>query len=81
MNPQNSKEHRTADLALTAALCVHGFAIEKVERVTPTRSVFIFSKSDQLEEIIERYWRRELTVEPQEYFDQLKVLKARIYEL
>lgn len=71
---------RTADLAITAALCVSGFIVDEVEKVSPTRSVFIFSDSAELKEAINQYWRGELRVEPQAYFNQLKTLKARIYE-
>jgi len=71
---------RTADLAMTAALCVSGFIVDEMERVSPTRSVFIFTDSAELKETISQYWRGELRVEPQAYFNQLKILKARIYE-
>lgn len=77
----NQKEiFRTADLSLTAALCVSGFVVKEVERADPKRSIFIFEKSENLLEGVERYWRKEMRLEPQEYFYQLKVLKARIYE-
>jgi hypothetical protein len=66
---------------MTAALSVSGFIVDQVERVSPQRSIFIFKDSARLQEIIDRYWRGELRVEPQAYFNQLKVLKARIYEL
>lgn len=71
---------RTADLALCGALCVLGFVVEEVDRVDTRRSVFIFRSSDELREVVSGYWRGELRVEPQAYFNQLKVLKARIYE-
>lgn len=77
----NEKEvFRTADLSLTAALCVSGFVVKEVERTDPKRSIFIFEKSEKLLEEVERYWCREMRLEPQEYFYQLKILKARIYE-
>jgi len=71
---------RTADLALTAALCVSGFVVEEMERVNPTRSVFIFQNSAELQGAVNGYWRGDLRVEPQAFFNQLKTLKARIYE-
>ena len=71
---------RTADLALTAALSVSGFIVQEMERVNPTRSVFIFQNSVELQEKVAGYWRNELRVEPQTYFNQLKIIKARIYE-
>ena len=71
---------RTADLALCGALCVLGFVVDEVDRVEARRSVFIFKNSIELEAAVSGYWRGELRVEPQAYFNQLKVLKARIYE-
>lgn len=77
---QSNRDFRTADLALTAALCVSGFVVEEMDRVDARRSVFIFESSAELQEAVNQYWRRELRVEPQDYFNQLKVIKARIYE-
>ena len=75
-----SDSFRTADLSLVAALCVSGFVVEEMERVSPTRSVFIFQSSAELHETEKRYWRGDLRIEPQAFFNQLKILKARIYE-
>ena len=75
-----SDSFRTADLSMVAALCVSGFVVEEMERVSPTRSVFIFQGSAELQQLVNGYWRGELQVEPQAFFNQLKVLKARIYE-
>jgi len=81
MNRENRTEFfRTADLAITAALSVSGFVVEEVERADARRSVFIFRDSAELQEAVKKYWRSELRVEPQSYFNQLKILKARIYE-
>lgn len=80
MTTQNNIDFRTADLALTAALCVSGFVVEEMDRVSPSRSVFVFEKGEELLEAVNQYWRKELRVEPQDYFNQLKILKARIYE-
>jgi len=43
------------------------------------RMNFIFAKSERVQDIVNRFWRGELLVEPQAYFNQLKVLKTRIY--
>lgn len=72
--------YRTADLALTTALCVSGFTIEDIERASAHRSVFIFEKTIKLLEVEKRYWNGELRIEPQAYFNQLKIIKTRIYD-
>ncbi len=76
----HKEDFRTADLSLTAALGVAGFVVRDVARVDPKRSIFIFEKSRELLDEVDKYWRKEMRLEPQEYFYQLKVLKARIYE-
>jgi len=80
MTEDSRDEFRTADLSLTAALGVSGFVVEEMERVSPTRSVFIFQSSTELQEAMSAYWRGDLRIEPQSFFNQLKSLKARIYE-
>ena len=80
MTKDNKGVFRTTDLSLTAALCVSGFIVEEMDRVSPQRSVFIFENNEELLEAVNQYWRRELRVEPQDYFNQLKTIKARIYE-
>jgi hypothetical protein len=70
---------KTSDLALATALCVFGIAIEGMQQSEGQRQVFIFSKSEKLQDIVNRFWRGELQVEPQAYFNQLKILKTRIY--
>ena len=74
--------YRTSDLALAATLGVSGFVIEDVEKTCSLRSVFVIKKPIELDmdETIRRYWRGEMKVEPQSYFNQLKILKTRIYQ-
>jgi hypothetical protein len=70
---------KTSDLALATALSVLGVAIEAMQQTDSERMNFIFTKSDKVQDIVNRFWRGELLVEPQAYFNQLKVLKTRIY--
>ena len=70
---------KTSDLALATAISVLGVAIEAMQQTDSERMNFIFAKSDRLTDIVNRFWRGELLVEPQSYFNQLKVLKTRIY--
>ena len=79
MNKQN-KLYKTADLPQVAALSVHGFAVKDVERSNTQRVFFLFNNSKQLEEFVAEYWKGRIKVEPQNYFNQLKLLKGRIYQ-
>ena len=71
-------EFRTSDLALASALVCLGFCLEAVEKNYP-KSVFIFKRSDGLDESIQAFWAGSLNVEPKAYFNSIKEIKARLY--
>jgi len=72
--------YKTADLALVAVLLLFiPDSLEVVDRGNPHKVLFCFGKSSDLDSLVKRYWSRELTVEPQAFFNQLKQVKVRIY--
>lgn len=77
-NPTKQTTERIADLALVTILSL-SFPIESVEKTNTRRVLFVFKKSQKLKEVIESYWRCELRIEPQQFFNQLKIIKTRIY--
>lgn len=69
----------TFDLALATAVSIH-FPISSIDRTLDSRkALFVFRRSSKLDQIVDRYWQRGLLIEPRQYFDQLKVLKERLY--
>jgi hypothetical protein len=81
MNRENLKlkdYYSTSDLALATALSLW-CPIEAIDRTDPHKATFLFKRAESLDRLIEAYWRRELKVEPQAYFAQLKAIKARLY--
>jgi hypothetical protein len=68
----------TADLALATTVSIW-FPLQQVDKKNPRRALFTFERSKELDELVDKYWKRELQVEPRQYFDQLKSLKARLY--
>lgn len=78
-NTQSDTTFQTADLSLTAVLSIW-FPLEEIDRTNPRKAKFVFKKSPRLDELVNSFWRRELKVEPQAYFSQLKTIKARLYE-
>ena len=68
----------SADLALVTTLSLF-FPITRIDKQNPRKVLFKFSRNKKLEAFIDRYWKKEILVEPRTYFDQLKSLKARIY--
>lgn len=69
----------SSDLALVTAISIF-FPIVEIDKQNPRKVLFKFSRNKKLETFIDRYWKKELRIEPRSFFDQLKALKARIYE-
>ena len=81
MNPKMLNENdyfRSSDLALVVALSLF-FPIEAIDRESSGKAYFLFHKSGDLDDTLKKYWSRQLKIEPQAFFNQLKVVKARIY--
>lgn len=75
---QSKDFYRTADLALAAAISIF-VPLEAVDKTDSRRAYFIFPQSEELDELVAAFWRKELKVEPQAYFDQLRAIKTRLY--
>ncbi len=70
--------YSTQSLPLATAISLW-FPIDSIDRTSPHKVSFLFQRNEQLDELIESFWRREVRVEPLAYFNQLKVIKGRIY--
>ena len=80
MTNNNLEVYKTADLALVAVLLLFTpDSLEVCDRTNPHKVLFTFRRSDHLDELVNKYWKRELMVEPQDFFNQLKLAKVRIY--
>ncbi|MHB1864561.1 MAG: DUF5659 domain-containing protein [Candidatus Saccharimonadales bacterium] len=71
--------YKTSDLALAAALICHGHNLETLDKHNAKRVLFIFQQSDNLNESLNGYWENLLTINPRQYFDAIRNLKARLY--
>lgn len=75
------ERYSTTNLALAAALLAYGFPMVHHEPVeTGRRSYFFFEDGEQLQAAIQLFYRLEMAVEPEAYFNALKSIKSRIYE-
>ena len=68
----------SSDLALVTAISLW-YPIDAVDRQNPRRAIFLFKRDEKFDELLEAYWKQELKIEPQEYFNQLKIIKSRLY--
>ncbi len=79
MYPNEDSFYRTADLALAAAISLFR-PLEAIDQTSdPRRCEFVFAHDQELDAIIEAYWRRELKVDPRAYADAHRAIKARIF--
>ena len=78
MTMLNDKDfYRTTDLALAAVLSL-SYPLDAIDRLS-RKSQFIFKREEGLDQLIENYWRGQVQVEPKAYFQELRVIKARLY--
>jgi len=79
MNQQlNKNYYQTSDLSLATTISLF-CPIEDIDRSNPRKALFIFRKTPELEKLIDQYFRNEIKISPQTYFNQLRVVKARLY--
>lgn len=79
MNNKNLNDYyATSDLGLATTLSLF-YSLEAIDRTNPHKAQFLFKRSENLNQLIEAFWKKEIKVDPQTYFAQLKVLKARLY--
>jgi len=69
---------RTKDLNLAACVSLF-FPVEAIDRQNPQKAEFIFKRNQELEEVVDKYWRNEIKVNPIDFAKQLKALKTRLY--
>jgi hypothetical protein len=79
MNQQTSSDtYVTSDLALATTISLQ-FPIQDIDRSNPRKAVFVFLRSTELEDLVEGYFRNELKISPQTFFNQLRDIKSRLY--
>lgn len=69
---------KTTDLALVALLSLE-FNIIEMDRGEGGRVTFSFEETPKLNKAMAKYWALEARVEPQKYFNQIRLIKSRIY--
>jgi hypothetical protein len=75
----NDSTEQISDLGLAAALVTCGFKVLATVWDETGRAHFIFESSIKLAKAVEYYWSDTLELKARKYFDNTKMLKARIY--
>lgn len=71
--------NETSDLGLAASLSASGFVVVRVDKQDPRRAVFVFERSPELQQYIERYWADSLLLPATLLLEHIRKLKTRIY--
>jgi hypothetical protein len=74
-----NKYYDTSDLSLASFLSLY-FPIDYLNKTNPEKVIFCFLRSEELENLIEAFWRRKVQVNPQDYFAAIKNVKSRLYQ-
>jgi hypothetical protein len=74
-----NKLFSTSDLGLASSLISTNYTLINLNKLNPKKVLFIFQKDDGIDEVIEDYWSDNLQVSARSYFDNIKMLKSRVY--
>lgn len=69
----------TYDLGAAAALVSSGFQLALLDKTNPNKVQFAFTKEAGMERVMDDYWADRLEVKARSFFDNIKMLKNRLY--
>lgn len=75
----NEEVFSLSDLGSTAALVTAGFQLKSLERNALGKVRFLFSETPEIQNALECYWANHLPVDARQLFENIKMLKSRIY--
>jgi len=73
------KTFSTFDLGCSAALISTGFELISLDKSNPQKVLFMFKEKIGIKETVDNYWSDYLIVKSRSFFDNIKMLKNRIY--
>ena len=69
----------TSDLGLVSCLLTLKCPLYKIDKSSPHKVQFFFKRIGELDKAVEGYWNNTLKVSPLEFFNNIKLIKNRIY--
>lgn len=77
----NQNKYTTTSLALAAAIQLAAQSkLLLVEKISSKQSSFVFNKTPDLPEVVEKFFKKELLLDAFSYFETLRYIKARLYQ-
>lgn len=74
-----SLSYSSFDIGLVAALISRGYVLIAVDKTDRRKARFLVQRASGIDAHINNYWDGKLTVDARSYFDNLKMLKNRLY--
>ena len=75
-------EFQTTDFGLATTLSALGFSVKDLDKSKdPRRIRFVFEKTNELDEAIQKFWSNDVRIEPKEFCMQQKALKSQLYHM
>jgi len=78
---QEKDYFKSSDICLCATLCCYGYQIEAIDKQNPVKVIFLIKRNEQLDDLMGQYFTHQLRVEPLSFFNFLKEIKTRIYNI
>ena len=75
----NDNYFYTYDLGCSSALICAGFELVSLDKANPRKVQFIFNREVGIEQVVDKYWADQLEIRARSFFDNIKMLKNRIY--
>jgi hypothetical protein len=72
-------EYEVTDIGLATSFVVEGFVLKTIRPVDHRRSAFVFENADEMARVERDYWANRLLVPAQQFHQQLKFTKNRLY--
>lgn len=69
----------SSELSLCSTLIALGFTLEAIDKSNPRRALFVFKRNAELDQAIDKFWKRKLHIEPLAYSEAQRYLKSRLY--
>ena len=70
---------KLTDLNLCVTLCYFGHTIDSINKNNPSKVVFAIKRDENIDELIQKFWAHQLSVEPLRYLNLVKEVKSQIY--
>lgn len=76
---ESNEVFATYDLGCSSALISSGLELVSLDKTNPRKVQFIFRRENRIEKVVDDYWADRLEVKARTFFDNIKMLKNRIY--